>query len=183
MKKLIVVACGVVFAGATVLSAQGAKSINERLDGFQEDPGAVITSGHGTFNARISNDRTRIAYELSYADLEGDITQAHIHIGRHSQSGGISVFLCTNLGNGPTGTQACPADPATIEGVIEADDVLGPAGQGVPLGSLADLLIALRNGAAYVNVHTTLVPTGEIRANINSQHANGHGQGRNPNNQ
>ena len=111
MKKLILVACGVVLAGASALTAQGNRSINLRLDGLQEDPGAVITSGRGTFRARVDNAGTAIAYELSYANLEGAITQAHIHIGTHSQSGGISVFLCTNLGNGPAGTQACPARP------------------------------------------------------------------------
>jgi hypothetical protein len=182
MKKRIIVACGVVLAGATALAAQQFRHFDVRLDGFQEDPGAVITSGRGAFHARISNDGTSIAYELSYANLEGAITQAHIHIGTHSQSGGISVFLCTNLGNGPAGTQACPAAPATIEGVIEADDVLGPAGQGVPVGSLADLLTAIRKGAAYVNVHTSLVPTGEIRANLDHrQHGNGNGDGQGQN--
>ena len=178
MKKLIIVACGVALAGATALAAQGNKNINLRLDGFQEDPAAVITSGRGTFHARINNGGTAIAWELSYANLEGAISQAHIHVGTHSQSGGISVFLCTNLGNGPDGTQACPAAPATVEGVIEADDVLGPAGQGVPVGSLDDLLTAIRNGAAYVNVHTSLVPSGEIRANMDhDHHGNGKGNG------
>ena len=38
--------------------------------------------------------------------------QAHIHFGGPRQSGGISVYLCTNLPGGPAGTQACPADGA-----------------------------------------------------------------------
>ena len=65
----------------------------------------------------------RIEWELSYADLEGAVQQAHIHFGQKGVNGRISVFLCTNLGNGPAGTQPCPAPPATISGTIVAADV------------------------------------------------------------
>ena len=43
------------------------------------------------------------------------MTQAHIHFGAEAQTGGISVFLCTNLGNGrrPARRRARAA-PATI---------------------------------------------------------------------
>ena len=34
-------------------------------------------------------------------------------------NGGISVFLCTNLGNGPAGTQACPQE-GTVTGTFTA---------------------------------------------------------------
>ena len=52
------------------------------------------------------------------------MTQAHVHFGQRSVNGGISFFLCTNLrATGRTGTQACPAGPAEIPGVITADQV------------------------------------------------------------
>jgi len=42
------------------------------------------------------------------------------------------IFLCSNLGNGPAGTQACPAGTATITGTIHDSDVVAGAGaQGV----------------------------------------------------
>lgn len=50
--------------------------------------------------------------------------QSHIHFGQRSVNGAIVVFLCTNLGNCPVGTQGCPAAPATISGSIDKDDVL-----------------------------------------------------------
>jgi hypothetical protein len=154
---------------SSAASAQIFKHISERLDGYQEDPLVVSTAGRGSFNARISNDGTKVAYELSYANTGTAVSQAHIHFGRQSQSGGIVVFLCTNLGNGPAGTQACPAAPATITGVIEADDVLAPGAppsQGIAAGEFAEFLRALRAGATYVNVHTAGFPGGEIRANL-----------------
>ena len=81
------------------------------------------------------------------------------------------VFLCSNLRNGPAGTQACPAAPATITGVIEAANIIGPAGQGIAAGQFDEFLRAIRADSAYVNVHTDPHPGGEIRANIGGRTA------------
>lgn len=165
VKLAIVVA--VVAAGtavATVAIAGGGKEIREHLTGYEETPLALSTPGKGDFKARIDKRGQRIEYRLRYADLEAPVTQAHIHFGAESQSGGISVFLCSNLGNGPAGTQACPPQPATITGTIVPQDVIGPAAQGIAPGEFAELLDAIRAGAAYVNVHSEKYPGGEIRA-------------------
>jgi hypothetical protein len=89
-------------------------------------------------------------------------------------NGGITVFLCTNLGNGPAGTQPCPAPPATIEGTIEAGDVspnipatLAARNQGLNTGEMDELIAAIRNNSIYVNVHSTMWPGGEIRKQLN----------------
>ena len=104
---------GALVAGAavagTVAMADGGHGIRETLTGYQEDPLTLSTTGTGDFQASIKAKGDTIRYRLSYADLEGTVQQAHIHLGQRAQSGGIAVFLCTNLGNGPVGTQACPA--------------------------------------------------------------------------
>jgi hypothetical protein len=172
MKRLSVLACVVVLLSISVVLAQGGfKVISEFLSGYEEVP-AISTQGNGEFHARISNDENEIQYVLSYSDLQGDVLQSHIHVGQAGVNGGISVFLCTNLGNGPAGTQLCPAAPATITGTITAADVIGPAGQGVAAGEFAELIRAIRAGVTYVNVHSTLFPGGEIRSQIdgNSGH-------------
>lgn len=135
------------------------------LTGYEEVP-AVSTTAGGEFQAKVSSDESAISWSLSYADLQGDVTQAHIHVGQAAVNGGISAFLCTNLGNGPAGTQTCPAPPATISGTVTAADVVGPAGQGVGPGEFAELLAAIRAGVAYVNVHSTTWPGGEIRGQL-----------------
>lgn len=94
-----------VLGTGVAFSQGGFKVLREELSGFKEVP-VVSTTGRGEFNARISEDGTQIDWELSYADLEGAIQQSHIHFGPPNNTGGISVFLCTNLGNGPAGTQA-----------------------------------------------------------------------------
>jgi len=156
---------GFVLVGG-LAAAQGFKQVRVELTGRQEVP-AVSTAATGELRATIFNDDSALTYELSYAGLEGTVTQAHIHLGQHSVNGGIAVWLCSNLASPPTpaGVQACPL-AGTITGTITAADVVGPAGQGVAPGQFAELLAALRDGLTYVNVHTTLVPGGEIRSQI-----------------
>jgi hypothetical protein len=158
----------VVIGTAIVFTQGGFRNISEQLTGFKEFP-VISTTGHGEFRARISNDESSISWELSYAELEGTITQAHIHFGPPNTAimGNISVFLCTNVGGGTPGTQACPVSPATINGVFTADNVLGPLAQGIEANNLAELIDAIRAGQTYVNVHSTKWPAGEIRSQIN----------------
>lgn len=141
------------------------------LSGFEEDPLAISSSGTGTFRGRVERDA--VTWSLAYRDLEGTVQQAHIHVGNHSQSGGISAFLCSNLGNGPAGTPACPPS-GKVSGTIRAADVIGPAAQGVAPGELDELVEAVRAGAAYVNVHSTLYPGGEIRTQIGQREGHRH---------
>ena len=181
MKKSIGV-CGVLLLvpAAVWAAPSGFKNIDEFLTGFQEVP-AVSTTASGEFHARISNDGSQIDWQLSYSDLEGAVQQAHIHIGNVGVNGGITVFLCTNLGNGPAGTQPCPAPPATISGTIHAADVspnipatAAARTQGLGTGELDELIRAIRAGATYVNVHSTTWPGGEIRSQIDGNSSQNH---------
>ncbi len=143
----------------------GSHSVRATLSGFQEVP-ALSSSCEGRFHARISNDESQIEFELSYANLEGSVQQAHIHFGQKGVNAGISVFLCSNLGNGPAGTQLCPIPSGTITGVIRAANIIGPAGQGIAAGEIQELIEAIHAGKAYANVHSTLYPLGECRGQI-----------------
>ena len=181
MKRASIVLCLFAFAiGSAFALPQGFKLIKELLTGYEEVP-SVSTTGNGHFNAKISNDETNIQWELSYSDLEGAVQQAHIHIGNVGVNGGISVFLCTNLGNGPAGTQPCPAPPATISGTIFAADVspnipatAAARNQGLNTGELDELIKAMRAGATYVNIHSTLWPGGEVRSQIDGNNSHNH---------
>jgi len=170
MKKMFVLIPGILlFLGSatTFTDDGGARHIKVHLTGYQETPLALSTTGNGRFHATISRDETEIAWTLSFGDTEGTVTQSHIHFGARAQTGGISVFLCSNLGNGPAGTQSCPAsatDENPLTGTAVAANVIGPAGQGISPGEFAELIAAIRAGVAYVNVHSTKYPGGEIRA-------------------
>jgi hypothetical protein len=139
--------------------------VSAELIGFQEVP-AISTTAHGFFTAVVDTKANTITYRLKYDALEGAVQQSHVHLGQLSVNGGVSFFLCSNLGNGPAGTQACPPGPADITGVITPDLVIGPAGQGIEAAAFAEITAAMDDGTAYANVHSVKWPGGEIRGQL-----------------
>jgi hypothetical protein len=130
----------------------------------------LSSPGTGDFRAALSHQGNEIRYQLSFQSLETAVTQAHIHFENRTNSGPVVVFLCTNLGNGPVGTQPCPANGGTIRGTITAASIgAGAAAQGLGAGEFEKFVNAIDAGATYVNVHTTAYPAGEIRAQLDSQ--------------
>jgi hypothetical protein len=137
------------------------------LTGYQEDPLVISTTGNGTLRARVDAAAGTITYRLTYTALVGAPTQAHLHLGGRHQSGGVMVFLCSNLGNAPAGTPACPPAPGVVTGTLTAASMVGgAAAQGVAPGEFAELVAAIRAGTVYANVHSTQWPGGEIRGQL-----------------
>jgi hypothetical protein len=167
----VVAVATAVGAGAAVTAESNQRSFRERLSGLQEVP-AISTPGSGHFRAFITQSDDEISYRVTFSGLEAPITQSHIHFGNEGTNGAIVVFLCTNLGNAPAGfvVQACPgpnATEGTIEGMLQADDVTAlAAAQGITVGEFDEFVRAIRADATYVNIHSTMFPGGEIRAQI-----------------
>jgi hypothetical protein len=170
----LIFAVPVVLAAATfAVAGSGGKSQfkADALTGYQEAATVPIsTVGTGSFEASLNSAGDEISYTLSYSDLEGVlvtggvVTQAHIHFGQRGANGGVIAFLC-----GGSTKPACPASPATVTGTITAADIVGPAGQGIEVGSFDEAVRAIRAGMVYANVHTTRWPSGEVRGQVNDQ--------------
>lgn len=151
-----------------------------RMESYFEVP-SISSTGQGEFRAKIDENDETIAYTLTWENLEVGATQAHIHFGQRSVNGGISVFLCTNLGNAPPPpaplTQPCPVGPSgTVSGVITPAHVIGPTGQGIEPGSFAELVAAMKEGFAYANIHSERFPGGEIRGQIGANRGDNTGE-------
>jgi hypothetical protein len=159
---LLLLLVGLVPAAA---QAQEGRKFKATLISYEEVP-ALSNTGAGTFDLLIDSTDTSFDYELSFSGISGTgATQSHIHIAQKGVTGGIMVFFCSNLGNGPPGTQACPAN-GTVSGTITAANVIGPTGQGIAAGEFAEVLKAIRAGNVYANVHSALFPGGEIRGQL-----------------
>jgi hypothetical protein len=101
-----------------------------------------------------------ISYQLNVQNIQ-NVTMAHIHIAEEPG------------GDGPPAVWLYPSAPPALlkpgyfsgllsEGDITAANLIGPlAGM-----TLADLLTAIRENRAYVNVHTEQFPPGEIRGSL-----------------
>ena len=146
-----------------------------RLADFGEVP-PQLTGGTGTFHGKLSPDRTRIDFTLTYTGMTAGPLFAHIHFAPRGVNGGIVVFFCsgpvtTATVNGGTPVKPCPdsgapAHSGTVTGFWTAADVQAVAGQNVSAGNFAGLLRFLRAGLGYCNVHTPAHPGGEIRGQV-----------------
>ena len=182
MKKLSVVAC-VALAFAAPGAFADEDKFRIKLEGYQEVP-SVSTVASGEFEAQIGRNDTHIDFDLSYRDLQGPVRQAHIHVAQTSVNGAIVLWLCqTALNPAPASVaarvQQCP-QAGTVSGRLTAEDVVGPqppgsaAPQQITDGELAEVIAAIRAGVAYVNVHTTPSPGGEVRGQLGGP-GRGHG--------
>ena len=166
MKKLLcAIPCMLTFS--MLLSAAEELHLMATLKPLEEIP-TNVTDGTGTFKATINNDNT-ITFTLTYANLSTPVVQAHIHIGATKTNGAVAIFFC-----GPASSpahQTCPNDATnsgTVTDTVGASDVVIDA-QGVSPGEFGKVLRAIVNQATYANVHTTLLPGGEIRGQIRLQ--------------
>jgi hypothetical protein len=161
----IVVAVAAFILGGLAIADSHTKNFRATLDGYHETPLSISTGATGSFQARLNPAGDQLTYELQYSELEGgNVLFAHVHIGQKGTTGGVMFFLC-----GGGGQPACPNPPATVTGTVTAANVIGPAGQGVAPGEFQEAIEAMRDGAAYGNVHTTVYPSGEIRGQINEE--------------
>jgi hypothetical protein len=117
------------------------------LDGASEVP-PVTTTATGTFTLNL--DGSSVDYRLEVRSIS-DVTAAHIHSGTPGVNGPVRVTL---FGGPTTG----PMDGVLAEGTFETADVTGI--------SFDALVQEMQDGNAYVNVHTTQNPGGEIRSQI-----------------
>ena len=114
------------------------------LVGFNEVP-SVNSQAEGHFAAVAAGDNLSFDYALQFDGLQANVTQAHIHFSKSRINGPIIIWLCQTTA---------------------ANVLASPPTQQLSAGDLADVLRAMRVGAAYVNVHTSASPGGEIRGQV-----------------
>jgi hypothetical protein len=113
--------------------------------------------GQATF--RLENAGTELHYRLIVSNIE-NVSMAHIHLAPAGVNGPVGVWLYP--GAPPPQLIAGRVNGVLAEGVITADNFVGPlAGL-----SMADLVEIMQAGGAYVNVHTSQYPGGEVRGLI-----------------
>jgi opacity protein-like surface antigen len=168
MKRLLAVSvavCALMLAAAE--SAVAAETFGARLRGNEETPVPISTAGQGFFVGTLNTAGTQLDYSVVYFGITNTVAQSHIHFGPPAISGGIVLFLCTNLAP-PAAVPLPPPCPNgvglnIVSGSLTAADVIAVSGQGIASGAFADVIAAMRAGVSYVNVHTNVFPGGEIR--------------------
>ncbi len=107
-------------------------------DGMQEVP-MVMSTAYGLGIFTLSKDESMINYQFIAQNLSGAITGAHLHMGAMGVSGAVVQDL--------------------------SSDIMGNVVSGSFMPS-AMLVTAIKNGEIYINIHTAMNPSGEIRGQL-----------------
>ncbi len=151
--KMILFTAFAVFL-TTSLALAAATTFKAKLSGKAETPMAVKTKAGGEFDLKMSKDGKELTYILKVKDIE-NVTAAHIHAGKKGEEGVPVVGLFK-------GPKEGKFSGVLAKGTITDDKLIGPlAGK-----TLEDLEKMIKEGDAYVNVHTTQTPSGEIRGQL-----------------
>jgi CHRD domain len=142
---------GVVVPGLSFSSALAQeRTFTTFLAGHQEVP-PTDSQATGTAQFDVTGEDS-ISYTVNATDIQA-VTAGHIHCGELGENGPVVVTLFN---------YDSPQDDVSEGGTITEDNLEGPmAGS-----QLSDLIDALNNGQAYVNIHTEQNPDGEIRGHI-----------------
>jgi hypothetical protein len=145
---------------AATASASSAKNFRTHLSGGEEVP-VVVTNAQGQAIFQLSKDGSSLRYKLIVANIE-NVTQAHIHLAPVGVNGSVVAWLYPSA----PPAQLIPGRTNGIlaEGELTSANLVGPLAG----GSMEDLLNAILEGNAYVNVHTSQFPPGEIRGQIHN---------------
>lgn len=145
----VAVACDDDDDGPVIGPGPVADEFSATMTGASERPNPVETTASGTADFTFSGDT--LYYTITVDSLSSPVTAAHIH--------------------GPAGPEAVAPpivgftiiDTTLTSGTIATGFVTAPTDPGITQDSVIALM---RNGNAYVNVHTSNFPDGEIRGQI-----------------
>lgn len=137
-----------------------------KLSGDQEVPEEVHTRASGQAVLELSEDGTSLHFRITVNALE-DFLAGHIHIGAPDENGPVVAYLVPIEPYPFTEFIDDPLFPGVTngllgEGVITSDHLIGP----LEGATITDLVHEIEAGNAYVNLHTSEYPAGEIRGNF-----------------
>jgi len=130
------------------LTLIGGTAFTASFEGSKEVP-PVQTNASGTASLWLNDDRSALAYKITYIGLSGPLSLGgHFHRGLPGVSGGIIKGI------------ASPGDSAsrTVSGVWSASDGTQPF-----IPAYAESLLS---GRVYLNYHTAANNSGEIRGQV-----------------
>jgi CHRD domain len=136
----------VVLAAVGVAAADdGGRPLSTTLTGAEEAPGPGDANASGQADLTFNQGQNEVCFDISWADIDGEVFAGHIHVAPAGSPGPIVVTLFTGAFDGTDSVTGC------------AEDVD------------KDLLKAIRQdpSAYYVNVHSRPnFPGGAVRGQL-----------------
>jgi CHRD domain len=114
------------------------------LTGAAEVPGPGDPNASGTAFITLNQGQGEVCFDLSWAEIDGTVTAAHIHVGSATVAGDVVVPLFAGSFAGTGSTSGC------VSGVSE------------------ELIKDIRQDPEnyYVNIHSDVFPAGAVRGQL-----------------
>lgn len=117
----------------------------------------AVTNGVGSSTLRVTEDGGTAYMKFSYSGLTGPLTAKHIHSDPYLTHPSAIIFDIDTPANPGDGLITNPADPNFGAYKWTITPIAGL--------SSAEIVELIREGKAYINLHTAAYPNGEIRGN------------------
>lgn len=163
-RPALLLACSLVAVIASACSSGGDDApppagpqplvFNATLSAANERPTPAASSGTGT--ARVVITGTSATYTVTVNGLTGAPRLSHIHAPADAST---NASVIVNFDPSSVTTNS-----GTFSGSFSAADIVGQGGN--PPVSFDSLVTLIRNGRAYVNVHTAQFGAGEVRGQL-----------------
>jgi CHRD domain len=147
-KSLVALVSGlaVAFAAAGIATADdGGRPMSTSLTGAEEAPGPGDANATGQADLRLNQGQNEVCFDISWANIDGEVFAGHIHVAPAGSPGPIVVPLFSGSFAGTDSVSGC---------VQDVD---------------AELIKAIRHdpSAYYVNVHSRPnFPGGAVRGQL-----------------
>lgn len=139
MKAIRSIAIVAILLGAVYAHSQNLYNISGTASGLQEVP-PNMSAGTASVYGTYNDNTGDATLAISFSGLGSAVTASHIHVAPVGVNGPVIVPLTSLISAG------------TINGVVN-----------IPMAHRA----AFKSGGTYINIHTTGIPGGEIRAQLN----------------
>jgi hypothetical protein len=155
MKRVL--SCTAACAIALLLSATAASaqvvSMIATLTGGEETP-AVLTGAVGTAAVSVDVTNSELSITLSLFNFPTSTTAGHIHVGPRGVAGPVVIDL------------GIPRVVGDLAFTLRANAARFTARPEIGIITMTDAIQAIVGGNAYINIHTTQFPAGEIRGQL-----------------
>ena len=132
------------------------KTFVAELSGKNEVP-SINTKATGKAIISFSKDGKELHYKISVSNIDS-VFAAHIHIGSSKENGPIAVVLYNGKTTGAV-------NGILVEGTITSKNLIGP----MEGKKIKDLEASVEKGNTYINVHTEMNQSGEIRGQLHKK--------------
>lgn len=156
MNKLSTVSIALLMSIPLQLYAGNAFNFQVFLSGDNEVP-PVVTDTSGTAIFHVNNSLTEINFKLDIRDADNVLgaAGAHLHCAPAGANGPVVVFLA---GSFPPGYDGDLQLRGTLNDGSFVNSACGT--------NIAELVDSMLDGNVYLNVHSTAVPSGVIRGQV-----------------